>query len=506
MSYHIEVISIGGDFDAEINEAAQILNGVQNTFQFGLPPVYLASWTRSHFKAEQLTSDLFDLLRGYLAHARGGRKFVIGIIDQKLRSSRWSNLFGSHDASKGVAVVTLSDWISFTESARQFLCYYLIRYALSFVNPELLSHPETRNCFFDFKERKSDLQKSLDSGHLCPEHREQIAADFTPEVQLAFERMSGAMRNLREDSTENLQASSLKGHIDVGIITMKPEEYTAVLQRFTRRRTVDGHKSNYSYARVTTKRGEELRVAIGRTVAQAQGAAQGLAASMLTDLNPRWLLVVGIAGGVPASEFSLGDVLVSQRMHDFSVSAANQDAPTEYEDLGGRMADEVVKLVKDLPDWASTLADWSSVTSISRARPRVDIPNDLDAPTLYGPEPWKKKVVAGLTANFGPGMQSRSPIALPATFISSNTLVKDVDLFRSWLLNARQSEAVEMELAGVMEAAHSVGEADTCVLSIRGISDIVGFKRDPEWTQFACHSAAAFAHALIVSGKIHRKK
>jgi nucleoside phosphorylase len=191
-------------------------------------------------------------------------------------------------------------------------------------------------------------------------------------------------------------------------------------------------------------------------------------------------------------------------MHDLSVSAANQDEPTEYEDLGGPMAPEVEKLVKDLPGWAHTLDDWSDAKSVVRPRPAAVIPASEKADSLYGPAAWKKKVIRGLKANFPPDVPPRRPIALPATFITSNTLIKDADLAKRWLINARQSMAAEMELAGVMAAARSVGDAETCVLAIRGISDIVGYKREPEWTEFACHSAAAFTHALIVSGMIRR--
>jgi hypothetical protein len=117
--------------------------------------------------------------------------------------------------------------------------------------------------------------------------------------------------------------------------------WRAVLDRFRRRRRVLGTGSNYSYARVTTARNEELRIAIGGTATQGQGGAQALAASVLRDLNPRWLFVVGIAGAFPTTEFSLGDVLLSQRMHDFSLSAALQGRRSEYEDLGGPTALEV---------------------------------------------------------------------------------------------------------------------------------------------------------------------
>jgi hypothetical protein len=42
---------------------------------------------------------------------------------------------------------------------------------------------------------------------------------------------------------------------------------------------------------------------------------------------------------------------VHVEMHDFSVSAALEGRPWEYEDLGGPMALEVEKVVKDLPAW-----------------------------------------------------------------------------------------------------------------------------------------------------------
>ena len=39
-------------------------------------------------------------------------------------------------------------------------------------------------------------------------------------------------------------------------------------------------------------------------------------------------------------------------------------------------------------------------------------------------------------------------------------------------------------------------------LAIRGISDVVGFKRHPDWTAYACETAAAFAKALLLTRPI----
>jgi nucleoside phosphorylase len=55
-----------------------------------------------------------------------------------------------------------------------------------------------------------------------------------------------------------------------------------------------------------------------------------------------------------------------------------------------------------------------------------------------------------------------------------------------------------MELGGVYVAGQRINRQYP-VLAIRGISDIVGFKRDDEWTKYACKTAAAFAIALVRS-------
>jgi hypothetical protein len=36
-------------------------------------------------------------------------------------------------------------------------------------------------------------------------------------------------------------------------------------------------------------------------------------------------------------------------------------------------------------------------------------------------------------------------------------------------------------------------------LAIRGISDVVDFNRDPDWTAYACETAAAFAQAFLLT-------
>lgn len=92
----------------------------------------------------------------------------------------------------------------------------------------------------------------------------------------------------------------------------------------------------------------------------------------------------------------------------------------------------------------------------------------------------------------------RLPRVTAGALASGNVLMKDARLLGRWLKQARDLKAVEMEFPGVFEAAKSV-RGDRPVLAIRGISDIVGFVRHPDWTGYACHTAASFARAFLTS-------
>ena len=447
---------------------------------------------------------MFEILKGYRTTAKGHRPYVVGVLDQPLSSKKLSNLFASHDARDGVgeAVITLYDHQVFTDSAQLYLCYYLIRYALSFVCPSLKNHDDTRNCFFDRKRYKPDLKLSMDSGGFCPECNAELWKVFNEEINVAIQKMIGLMKSLRADSEESLPATALRGQIDVGIITIREDEFEAVLDRFPSRRHLIGTASNYQLARLQIHGGHELRVAVARSPEQGQSAAQALASTMITDLTPRWIFVVGIAGGFPGSESTLGDVLLSQRMHDFAVSAAIEGKDPEFQDMGGPMARDVEKLVTELKAHRQRLNSWSAKETLGMSKPQVKAPKDVRSSQLYGKHPWRKKVIDSIKAQFTGKGEPRLPDFFAAVIIASNTLLKDTALATQWRKNARHASGVEMELGGVCRAARAGDDGLTRVLAIRGISDIVGYKRSPDWTAFACKSAASFMDALLRSGLI----
>ena len=232
-----------------------------------------------------------------------------------------------------------------------------------------------------------------------------------------------------------------------------------------------------------------------------QGIAQAVTRDLIDDLNPRWLFLVGIGGGIPNNEYSLGDVILASRFLDFSVTAALQDKPPEFSVTGESMHVDVEALLAHMPSFEKEqLKGWNSKQKIRMAKPEVIAPPDLNVAVYYGSEDWRKDVQRSLLVNFPAAKKVRNPKVRSAPIITSNALIKDASLAKLWTQTARHVEAVEMELGGVCDAAKYGGDRDYRVLAVRGLSDIVGFKRSGDWTTYACHSAAAFAHALIVSG------
>src|SRR5690606_1972480 len=70
-----------------------------------------------------------------------------------------------------------------------------------------------------------------------------------------------------------------------------------------------------------------------------------------------------------------------------------------------------------------------------------------------------------------------------------------------WVKTARHLLAIEMESGGVYRAAR-----ERCaMLAIRGISDLVGLKRNDAWTKYACLVAAQFARGFLRTGPVRPK-
>jgi nucleoside phosphorylase len=311
------------------------------------------------------------------------------------------------------------------------------------------------------------------------------------EIEAAKEQPTDRLGSVGDPQEDNAEAAS-RGKIDVAIITIREDENRAVLNRVADRRLIRRKNRTYSVGVVDNAEGGQYTVAVLRTLEQGPNAAQDATRDAIEDLDPRLIVVAGIAGAVPDTEFTLGDVVIASRLHDFTVAAFGEGVPPRFVNQGGPMKKEVQDLVALLPALDTQLAGWNAEDRIGVLRPGVD----LSEANFYGDDDWRKDTRSSLHRFFGVAGHRAAPIFTTRAIAASGSLIKSTQILEIWRQASRDVAAVEMELSGIYAAARR-RDREYPVLAIRGISDIVGFKRSPEWTAYACHTAAAFCVALL---------
>jgi WD40 repeat protein/nucleoside phosphorylase len=276
--------------------------------------------------------------------------------------------------------------------------------------------------------------------------------------------------------------------VDIGILTIRDDEFLAVLAAFPDKAgTHKGASREYTLRHASAGGDKRYRIAVSRLIEQGNGEAQDAARDLIDDLAPRLLLVVGIAGAPPSEDVKLGDVVVSTRIHDFTVEARKAGQEPAYSVTGGPIDKALAAFVTNLAAREDELGSWTA---------------DLPPPPLvawesegqlYGPPDWRRELRDKLAHHHEAGSTPGAPVYSTGPIAASDRLVKDPELLIPWLRTARDLRAIEMESAGVYRAVRG-----RCpMLAIRGISDIVGLKRSDAWTKYACAAAAAFTRAFL---------
>jgi nucleoside phosphorylase len=222
-----------------------------------------------------------------------------------------------------------------------------------------------------------------------------------------------------------------------------------------------------------------------------------VARDAIEDLQPTWVVLTGIAGGIPDNEFSLGDVLLANSLLDFSITAAREGEQPQLRPAGGSVHPAVERLLACLPAWRNRLGAWNTEEALGCQKPAVSVPDDIQATCYYGADATREVVRNSLKRNFPSSATIRPPLYKIGAVATANVLLKDTELLRKWQESARHISHVEMEAGGVYYAARHARPHELPLLCVRGISDVVGFSRSQEWTLFACNVAASFLHALL---------
>ncbi len=197
MSYQIEVLAIKAGLYESIQTACSSLNKVQNDFEFKIPSDVLRSKLFIEHREKYNANDAFAWLKTYRAEAKGNRQFSILVVDGPLSSDKWENIFGSFSRQDNLAVFTMHDFDHFVNDVTRFCRYYLVRYAINFLQPKLQSHnlTERKNCIFHFKQDKHEIKLSLDSGHICEPCLDMLRPKLTNEINSSIQAMLQVVSN-----------------------------------------------------------------------------------------------------------------------------------------------------------------------------------------------------------------------------------------------------------------------------------------------------------------------
>jgi nucleoside phosphorylase len=310
-------------------------------------------------------------------------------------------------------------------------------------------------------------QPEVDVGyeHLVTLEREDsLDHTFRPERADRKYSVRELLEGVRDDgvavsrSARN-SGSEYRGRIDFGILTIREDENTTVLRRFDKL-AVEERRRRYRIRSLELPDGGAYTLAVIRCLEQGNTDAQAATHALLEELAPRFVLVVGIAGGVPSYEFSLGDVVVSSRIADFSVEAVIRDKGTEYALGGGPLHPDAAKLAADV---GAMIADgeldgWNSRDAITQDRPPIDLADDR----FYGEDDWKKSVRKKVRRHFA-DKAPRPPLAITGAIASSDRLVKDDETLSVWVKIARQVVAVEMACPSSRSAASATWSASSAI-------------------------------------------
>jgi nucleoside phosphorylase len=184
--------------------------------------------------------------------------------------------------------------------------------------------------------------------------------------------------------TKTLRIASLHGSIDFVIITIRSDEFKAVRDRFSPSIPVFDGRQHYEYFQLHKADGSIVNLAMVRSFGQGHTTAVLVTQYAIEDLAPKWIVLTGIAGAVPDSEFTLGDVLLADSVHDFSITAVIYEKPTQHRMGGGSMHPAVERLLAGLPARQDDLGDWNDLSQLGLDKPRVCVPDNIDDECFYG--------------------------------------------------------------------------------------------------------------------------
>ena len=277
---------------------------------------------------------------------------------------------------------------------------------------------------------------------------------------------------------------SLPSQVDIAIVTILQEEYDAVKRRLKNVRRDPGTRdqpNQYAWlvGEIEAASGGTYQVVLAMTLHPGNTSGSLGTGKTVARWRPRYVLLVGIAGGLPREQLALGDVIVSKQIVSYEYGKVEHNAFNPRPDFVYQSDGPLLRGASSLGE-----ADWRN--GLGR-RPNADRA--------------KPKLRVGIVGSGEKVIDDRSSDFFAAVEKAFSKLL-----------------AVEMEGAGAAAAIQEGKDEGRSVgfLMIRGISDMppdkktrakkltTGTKKDAtavsdrdQWKSYAANAAASFAVCFV---------
>jgi nucleoside phosphorylase len=256
------------------------------------------------------------------------------------------------------------------------------------------------------------------------------------------------------ESTGLDAGNSVRKKVDLAVLTALSKEMEAVEAVFGNGRTIGRRNDPHLYKWIELKVGTELKtIVVAAPSAIGNVRAAVTAMDLMRSFKPRYVVMVGIAGGCPnpcepSDHFRLGDVVIGDSVLEYDHVKRTVDGRLEVRDSAQRIAyswsQAVVHLRSEITGFSTDWVAWRDTALKLLHQNATDLPPD----TLHAsdgscvPHPVDIR-------------RDRTPVIVHVGGVAAgDTLLKD-PILRDYLRDKHKIRAVEMESAGLRDASWS---------------------------------------------------
>ncbi len=263
--------------------------------------------------------------------------------------------------------------------------------------------------------------------------------------------------------------------VDFVLITALEEEFDAVMAQLPNSVTLPPSNEDirvYTAAHIPVTFTDGRKSSYSAVLLQLLNMGRLEAANATNDAirrwQPRYVILIGIAGGIKAQGVALGDVIVSDQIVDYELQKITPTGP-------------------EIRYWV----------------------NNAD-PRLIG---WAKHLLRGTEWHprikvQRPGI-SGTPRRIVGPIATGDKVIAFMDVLERYRAAWPRLLGVEMEAGGVARACYQAHQSPGFFM-VRTVSDLADENKDSpfvtEWRSYVCHVAAAYAIAFLESGPVKERE